>query len=132
MKKFKLSEVNKALRKVQNDLMMNKITSEQFRMDIPMRQSCSVNSGGCTSIGCIGGHAALFLGLKGIYASEFVLNVEYANDTYLSTYTIKRLKPLFYPPDKKIDWDKYTPAQGAIAIERYFNGEKSPWKGITV
>lgn len=134
-KKFSLNEIKAGLREVQRELMSGSISAEEFNMNTAFTESCNV-SGGCNTVACIGGHLALYLGLK---SSDVRLFVAYADTSlpdeddeipYYSKQTAKKLEPLFYPYDIRKNWEDATPAEAAVAIERFLNGAKKPWKNI--
>lgn len=131
MPKFKMTEINKALREVQFQLLAGEIDLD---MSIPIKTTCSLDSGNCNTAGCIGGHAAIVLGLKGYERNEFVNETDTNWDiprAILSNKQAEALSPLFYPRTTIVDdWSQLTPVQAVVAIERYFAGSKNPWKGI--
>lgn len=140
MTKFRIGEINKALREVQAQLMAGDIEAKNFDMSVPVRESCATDSGDCGTAACIGGHAALLLGLENKISgdvSDFVGEADpdyksYSGNkrSFMSPATAEKLGRLFYPSNSQLNWQNLTPTQGAVAIERYFNGSKNPWKGI--
>lgn len=136
-KRFKKSEIDKALRVVQRKLADGTISTKEFDMGTSMETRCDITipEHWCGSAGCIGGWTAIELKVapnEFVYASDpnFLVRDGVIDHNHLySKATAKKLSPLFYPYREE-NWKDFTPGQAVLAIERYFNGNINPWKGI--
>lgn len=135
MRKYKLSEINQALREVQMDLLHEGIKPEQFDMSVTKRETCSIDRS-CNTAGCIGGHVAMYLGLNSQdnvdhFVGSAATKSMRSEKPLFSKKAADKLTGLFYPEYlENEDWSKLTIPQAVVAIERYFNGAKQPWKGL--
>lgn len=134
MSHFTMTEINKALKEVQRQLLAGEIEAKEFDMSVPIKTTCSTAKNGCGTAGCIGGHAAIVLGLEDYDRNTFVAEADLDWDEprgILSNKQAKALNALFYPHVTKVDdWAELTPVQAVVALDRYFAGSKNPWKGI--